>query len=518
LQADDLKGRDIVVLPYNSSFPAGKESMILDFIAAGGKVVACYSVEPKILGAIGVKCIGWVSASAKGKAPFAGFLRTKSGMKDQPAFVPQRSNYAVIAEPAAEGTVVANWAEEGNVDSGKPAIIKTNKGIFISHVWFGGATPEKIALMQSVFKALQPDLNSVFKQRCDAINKLRLESETELRSIARVGRGERFAVWCHSAYGPDASWDKAVSVLSKAGCTDLIPNLCWGGHAFYKSSVLPVHKTVATRGDAYELVSKACRKYGIKLHVWRVCGNLSGSPKEHVDRLRAENRLAVKFDGTKMDGWVCLSHPANIETEIASLEELAAKGASGVHLDYIRYRDYDTCFCDGCRERFELFVGEKIDGWPRKVRSDKRLRAKWTEFRCGNIDKIVRSVHRRVKAINPKCEVSAAVFELWDSAPEQVAQSSAKWCREGILDFICPMDYTASKFFFINSVRSQMKLAGKVPVLPGIGLSCWHDNGDDARLFAQQITASRAEKAAGWTLFDLNERGYNAVKVMAKER
>jgi hypothetical protein len=80
------------------------------------------------------------------------------------------------------------------------------------------------------------------------------------------------------------------------------------------------------------------------------------------------------------------------------------------------------------------------------------------------------------------------------------------------------MDYTASKFFFINSVRSQMKLAGKVPVLPGIGLSCWHDNGDDARLFAQQITASRAEKAAGWTLFDLNERGYNAVKVMAKER
>ena len=31
-----------------------------------------------------------------------------------------------------------------------------------------------------------------------------------------------------------------------------------------------------------------------------------------------------------------------------------------------------------------------------------------------------------------------------------------------------------------------------------------------------QISAARAEKAAGWTLFDLNERGYNAVKVMAK--
>ena len=78
------------------------------------------------------------------------------------------------------------------------------------------------------------------------------------------------------------------------------------------------------------------------------------------------------------------------------------------------------------------------------------------------------------------------------------------------------MDYTASTSFFANSVRDQLKLAGKVPMLPGIGLSCWRDNGDDARLFARQISAARAEKAAGWTLFDLNERGYNAVKAMAK--
>ena len=516
LRADDLKGRKVAVLPYNGSFPEGKESMILDFIAGGGKVVACYTVPVKILSAIGIRRTGWFSAASGAEAPFTGFLRTESGLKGQPSFVPQVSGYAVIAEPAAEGEVVANWANADRGDSGKPAIVRTGKGVFISHVWAGGATPDKVALMQSVFQALHPDLSRVFKRRRDEIARLRRESEAELMAVARVAPGERFAVWCHTAYGPDTSWDKAVGVLAKAGCTDLIPNLCWGGHAYYRSSVLPVHKAVSARGDAYELVREACRKYGIRFHVWRVCGNLHGCPKEYRERLRSEKRLAVRFDGTEMDGWVCLSHPDNLETEIASLEELAAKGAPGVHLDYIRYRDRDTCFCDACRERFERFIGGKIDGWPRAVRTDRRLEAKWTEFRCGNIDKIVRDVYRRVKAKNPKCEVSAAVFHTWASAPDQVAQSAAKWCGEGILDFICPMDYTASTSFFANSVRDQMKLAGKVPMLPGIGLSCWRDNGDDAKLFARQISAARAEKAAGWTLFDLNERGYNAVKVMAK--
>jgi uncharacterized lipoprotein YddW (UPF0748 family) len=232
--------------------------------------------------------------------------------------------------------------------------------------------------------------------------------------------------------------------------------------------------------------------------------------------MAAQKRLALNFDGSKMDGWVCLSHPANIEVEIASLEELAAKGAQGVHMDYIRYRDANTCFCEGCRERFERFAGRKIPDWPKAVRADEKLLAKWNEFRCGNIDTIVKGVYRRVKAKNPKCEVSAAVFPNWVTAPVQVAQRSENWCRDGLLDFVCPMDYSSSVSIFTSSMRTQKKLAGKVPVLPGIGLSCWPDDGNDAGRFARQISAVRAEGFPGWTLFDFNERGYNALKVMAE--
>ena len=516
LKAEDFAGRKVAVLPYNGSIPEKSKALVKDFIARGGQVVACYTVPDDILAAMGVKRTGWFSAAANGGTPFSGFLRTGTSLAGQPEFVPQTSGFGVIAGPVGKGEIVANWTFGKRKDSGKAAIVRTDKGIFISHVWQGGATAAKIALMQSLFSSLEPSYVTRFAELRNEIEKRRRENEAQLRCVARPGKDERFAVWCHTAYGPASTWDEAVSVLARAGCTDLIANLCWGGHAYYASSVLPVDKSVAVRGDAYELARSACDTYGLKLHVWRVCGNLAGCSKEYRSRMAAQKRLALNFDGSKMDGWVCLSHPANIEVEIASLEELAAKGAQGVHMDYIRYRDANTCFCEGCRERFERFAGREIPDWPKAVRADEKLLAKWNEFRCGNIDTIVKGVYRRVKAKNPKCEVSAAVFPNWVTAPVQVAQRSENWCRDGLLDFVCPMDYSSSVSIFTSSMRTQKKLAGKVPVLPGVGLSCWPDDGNDAGRFARQISAVRAEGFPGWTLFDFNERGYNALKVMAE--
>jgi hypothetical protein len=75
---------------------------------------------------------------------------------------------------------------------------------------------------------------------------------------------------------------------------------------------------------------------------------------------------------------------------------------------------------------------------------------------------------------------------------------------------------SVSVSIFTGFMRAQRKLAGKVPVLPGIGLSCWPDDGNDAGRFARQISAVRTEGFPGWTLFDFNECGCNAVKTMAE--
>ncbi|MCP4716540.1 MAG: hypothetical protein GY868_15575, partial [Deltaproteobacteria bacterium] len=54
--------------------------------------------------------------------------------------------------------------------------------------------------------------------------------------------GEFRAFWCHNAFGLEhgLSWDAAIKRLADNGFTAIVPNMCWGGVAFYPSKVLPV--------------------------------------------------------------------------------------------------------------------------------------------------------------------------------------------------------------------------------------------------------------------------------------
>ena len=62
------------------------------------------------------------------------------------------------------------------------------------------------------------------------------------------------------------------------------------------------------------------------------------------------------------------------------------------------------------------------------------------------------------------------MFGSYPACRESVAQDWPAWVKAGYLDFVCPMDYTASDAEFVSLVRSQMKLiGGRVPLYPGIG-------------------------------------------------
>jgi uncharacterized lipoprotein YddW (UPF0748 family) len=78
------------------------------------------------------------------------------------------------------------------------------------------------------------------------------------------------AFWCHSAFGVDGiDWDEAIRRLAENGFTAILPNMLWGGVAFYDSSVLPVESQVARRGDQIAKCLAACRKYGVQIHIWK---------------------------------------------------------------------------------------------------------------------------------------------------------------------------------------------------------------------------------------------------------
>ncbi|MCY3021986.1 MAG: family 10 glycosylhydrolase [Planctomycetota bacterium] len=316
--------------------------------------------------------------------------------------------------------------------------------------------------------------------------------------------GEHRALWCHNAFGVQGmDWDAAIKLLADNGFTAILPNMLWGGSAYYESTVLPVAAEVREKGDQIAQCLAACKKYGLQCHVWKVNWNMGWSaPKDFVEKMKAAGRTQVHFDGKPEGTWLCPSHPDNQKLEVDAMVEVATKyDVDGIHFDYIRYPGPDECFCQGCRERFETAIGAKVMNWPADTRRDDQVRQKWLDFRRANITKVVAAVSELARKAKPKVRISAAVFRNWPVDRDGVGQDWKLWCEQGWLDFVCPMDYTPENAQFENWVKGQLGWVGKVPCYPGIGLSCWTQTNDICKLI-DQIQITRRLKTGGFTIFN----------------
>jgi uncharacterized lipoprotein YddW (UPF0748 family) len=315
--------------------------------------------------------------------------------------------------------------------------------------------------------------------------------------------GEFRAFWCHSAFGVQGmDWDEAIRRLAENGFTAILPNMLWGGAAFYDSKVLPVAAQTAARGDQIRQCLAACRKYGVQMHVWKVDWNLgSAAPKEFVAKMRQAGRLQVSSQG-KEEPWLCPSDLNNQQLEIAAMVEVVRNyDVDGIHFDYIRYPDNDHCFCAGCQERFQRASGTALTNWPEAVLADGPLRQQWLEWRRGNITTVVRSVSEQARAIKPGIKLSAAVFRNWPADRDSVGQDWKLWCDQGYLDVVCPMDYTPSNHRFETMVTQQVEWAGRVPCYPGLGVSASSSRfGVDRAI--EQINITRRHQTHGFVIFN----------------
>ena len=175
---------------------------------------------------------------------------------------------------------------------------------------------------------------------------------------------EARAVWEHSGTGPyPGDWDRTARLLAENGFNMIVTNMLRGGLVHYPSDLLPRSGAVQW-GDQLEQCVRAAKKYGLEVHVWKVNYNFGWSTKEFVDRIRREDRAQVTVKGKTID-WLCPSHPENQRLERESMLEAARRyGIDGLHFDYIRYPDRDSCYCEGCRRRFETDSGRAVAHWP----------------------------------------------------------------------------------------------------------------------------------------------------------
>ena len=270
--------------------------------------------------------------------------------------------------------------------------------------------------------------------------------------------------WEHSGCGIyPGDWERTMKELSDAGFNGVIPNMLWGGAAYYDSKVLPIAPVVEKYGDQIAQAVAAGKKYGVEVHAWMVCFNATNSPKWFLDKMRAEGRLQIDDSGEEKP-WLCPSHPENQALELAALEEVATKyDVDGIHFDYIRFPDSQTCYCQGCRERFGAVCREK-------------------GLELGDFPKS---------------------FPQYPGTKKSIGQDWGLWVEEGLLDFVCPMDYTSDPSYFKQLVEKQLPyVKGKCPVYPGIGMTATGIAMTPEEVVLQASIA-RSLGADGFTIFNL---------------
>ncbi|MGL4942189.1 MAG: family 10 glycosylhydrolase [Thermoguttaceae bacterium] len=472
-----LANRKCVVLPLNPKLSANTDALLKDFVAAGGKLITLDKV-------------------ADG---------------DSQSIVTTLSEY----DPQIRRDILTELAKR---------IARIGQLPGDPHGRFSANYHEREASLLLAFGDTERELSN------EEFAAIYVDGQCVYRGIAAdylralpSPRGEFRAWWEHAGTGAYAGdWDRTMRELSENGFTAVIPNMLWGGVAHYASDLLPRSATYEKYGDQIAQAVAAGKKYGIEVHVWKVNFNASYSPPTFKDAMTREHRFQKKSDGTEQP-WLCPSDPRNKKLECDAMLEVATNyDVDGIHFDYIRYPGDDSCFCDGCKERFTQHTvdgGKTIpeswndtdSGWNNWVRdcTSGTFRADYDDWRCEQITELVAMVRAgvdKLKERKPNLKVSAAVFPAYPGCRKWVLQDWPVWVERGYLDFVCPMDYTESVTQFGGYVGSQLaRVHGKIPVYPGIGATA---TGIAMRPedVAVQIETLRQRGARGFTIFNLDSR------------
>ncbi|MFV1968206.1 MAG: glycoside hydrolase family 10 protein [Pirellulaceae bacterium] len=556
-----LGDRRVAILAYHPSLPDEAADALVRFVDRGGKLLVCYQLPRKIGVTLGFAQPTYVGSERPGQ--FTEIRFDAEEIQGLPPSVRQASWNITTAEPVGfNARVIGRWFDEDGKATGNAAMLLSDRGAFFSHIILRDDRAGKKRMLAAILGHLAPALwkqmaqseldgvgqighfddgdrlteflhasdNPDVRKHWEAAGKKLQAARKELGragfaqvvELSSAAHGELVqaymlaqpspnregrAFWNHSGTGAyDGDWDRTAQELAAAGFNMILPNMLWGGLAHYPSDVLPRSTTYEKYGDQIAQCVAAAQKVGLEVHVWKVNFNLSGAPKEFVQKIHQEHRNQVSVDGAAHD-WLCPSHPENFQLELESMLEVARRyPVDGLHFDYIRYPGRDKCYCDGCRKRFEADLGRKVTRWPNDCYSGP-LREEYAQWRCDRITRLVKAVHDEAKKIRADLKISAAVFGSYPDCRASVAQDWPEWIKAGYLDFVCPMDYTQSDLNFMGLVNHQLKLVeGRIPIYPGIGQ--WRLSDDRT---VGQIHHARTLGAAGFTIFNLTRGSAESV-------
>lgn len=555
-----LAGHKVAIFPYSANWSSAETDKLAEFLKGGGKAFVFYTVPGPICDLIGVKVVGSRRQDAEGQ--FAQMRFSSERPAGFPSIVNQTSRNLLVCEPVGGAVEIARWYSATGEDSGAPAVILSERGVYMSHVLHEGdagqqaqfvlaavghflphlwetavqgaiasvtATaevetleglrevaaghPAAEALAEKVAAGIEDARNKLAdKQYEAALNAARSASDLAADCVAATygsRDGELRGVWSGGAPGTD--WEEVMSSLQAAGLNAIFPNMCSASVAYYDSDVLP------RAGGRDELAAclEAAKRHGIEVHVWRVNWCMLGGGAEIRDKFLAEGRCMVSVTGKPMTEdpatgsslWMCPSHEGNREIEKQAMLELTRKyHPAGIHFDYMRFPSRDYCYCDRCRAKFEEAYNVKVGAWPADCFAGGALFDDFKQFRKDLQTSLVREIAQESRAIDPNVKISLAARSALPGAPENDGQDWPTWCKERLLDFVCPMDYSGDNDDRLRKwLGTQVPaLEGSVPLYAGLGVTYNANSLSTAVRASRQVSISREQGADGFVIFSLN--------------
>lgn len=549
----------VAILPYNPAPPRQELRALSSFVKHGGKLIVFYSAEPRLAKIMNMRLGDYQAASRPGQ--WSRFAFNRHAPPHTPRVISQESRNIRPVYPAdSSARVIATWQSAAGKTLSDPAWVQSDQGFWMSHILMDGDSENKKKLLLALlgfldhsiwrdtaehawfqsgkvssFHSLAASLAGIRRldkrqaakslliqvkadderlRSCmaqgkypEAVNIGQDLNSTLIRAYARVQHPrypEFRGVWNHSGTGLyPGNWNATCRILSQSGITAVFPNLAWAGTAQYPSRIVPPSYIAKTYGDQLKQSTTAAHRYGLELHAWKVCWNLGSAPDALVSRLRRAGRLQ-KTDKRKTLEWLCPSHPDNITHELNIISELISRAdVDGIHLDYVRYPSTHACFCGGCQKRFEKWLGRSVRGWPNSVKSG-TLKDAFSSWRAAQMTGFIRSARDLIRRRKPDVKLSVAVYRNYPQCTASIGQDWGRWLKEGLVDFVCPMDYTEDNASFYAQVRQQTRLpkAGR-RVFPGIGVTAVESRLAPDEVI-DQILRTRDAGTGGFMLFDLN--------------
>jgi len=282
--------------------------------------------------------------------------------------------------------------------------------------------------------------------------------------------------WEHISAGSTVEQNKTrireiMDNHKKANMTSVLFQVRQGGTAYYNSSYEPWGRYAGSSNPGYDPLSYAieeAHKRGLELHAWFNVFNVSSTQTGTISDKHPE-WICRDQNGNSMTAYKAaspgLAAVRNYTVNVA-MEIVRNYDVDGLHLDYIRWNEYDTD--DMISPTEPINQVSKLDGdfqqdILRKTGSTNRFLydvehpyssgvpsgyGSWEDWWRWSVTEFVKTLHDSIQVVKPWVRLSPAALGKYKAGGTGgwngyyvVYQDAALWFNEGYIDQLTPMHY-----------------------------------------------------------------------------